>query len=303
MILLYHLIFPDDTPPDAWNAAKILRLADFKRQIHWLKKYYRIIPLDRYVSEAFYSTKPHMRNTAITFDDGYHATFDLVAPFLEAESVPVTFFINTYHLENPRLLWFVFFNALCFEKTYDKLTIDGSSYPLDSEKNCLKAWRILINLARTSGNAITFSQQFSQRYPLPDAVTDKYMGLNKEQIRQISSSMLLSAGGHTHRHPYLDQVTPERQLDEITQNKTILEELTGKPVEYFAYTGGIYNTDSITAVKRAGFKAAFAIRPDNLGAEPNYEIPRTDIYSGSLIKFILKRFGAADAAQKIGIWG
>lgn len=29
MILLYHLVFPDSTPKDAWNAGLVLRLADF----------------------------------------------------------------------------------------------------------------------------------------------------------------------------------------------------------------------------------------------------------------------------------
>ena len=91
MILLYHLVFPDTTPSDAWNAGLVLRLKDFKRQLLWLKRYYRIVSLDDYVEHVSRLGKPEPRLAAVTFDDCYSHTFRLVSPFLEGNDIPATF--------------------------------------------------------------------------------------------------------------------------------------------------------------------------------------------------------------------
>ncbi len=300
MILLYHLIFPDDTPADARNAGKVLKLKDFKRHITWLNKYFNIVSLKEHINLAADRTSSNRICIAITFDDGYQRTFDLISPFLVKEEIPVTFFVTTSHLSDDQLLWFVYFNALCFEKTYPDITISGKIYLLNSEKNCYTAWRTLINLARHSGDAIAFSRNFSRDYPLPESIVQKYLGLTEKQISEIGKSPFLALGGHTHHHPYLNQISQKIQYQEMLQNKQILERLSGKPVEHFAYTGGVYNMQSITAAKEAGFHAAFAVNPRRLNAEPLFEIPRTDIYSPSLLKLTLKVTGIVNFARRIG---
>lgn len=70
---------------------------------------------------------------------------------------------------------------------------------------------------------------------------------------------------------------------------------------YFAYTGGVYNAQSIEAVKKASFEAAFAVSPKNLSINPLYELPRTDIYSPSIMKLELKIFGLPSLLQRFGL--
>ena len=291
MILLYHLVFPDTTPSDDWNAGLVLRLKDFKRQLLWLKRYYRIVSLDDYVEHVSRLGKPEPRLAAVTFDDCYSHTFRLVSPFLEGNDIPATFFANTLHLEEDKLLWFVYFNALFFEKVYLELVIEGVRYPLTTQKECRSAWQKLIDLARASADARAYSKSVSRPYPLPDEIIARYQGLSEEQLRQIGVSPLLSLGGHTHSHPYLDQISPTEQLEEMTHNKKILEDIIGKPVIHFAYTGGIYNKDSIVAVKKAGFRSGLAVRPNQLTTELLYELPRADVYGASLLKFLIKISG------------
>lgn len=284
MILLYHLLFPDDTPADTWNAGKVMRLSQFIRQVEWLRRHYELVPLEEYLEEK----GKGRRVSAITFDDGYQRTFDLVVDYLLDNQVPVTFFANTSHLEDGKLLWFVAINALCYERVYPQLEIEGQLYPLKTEKECQIAWRRLIKDARGSGDAIKFSTDLAGRYPLPAELIEKYIGLTSAQLSMIGASPYLSLGGHTHRHPYLDQIPPREQLSEMMQNKVILEKISGKPVPYIAYTGGVYNLDSIQAAKQAGFLAALAIKPIGLDTDPLFEVPRVDIYSPSMSKFALK---------------
>jgi len=53
-----------------------------------------------------------------------------------------------------------------------------------------------------------------------------------------------------------------------SHNKGILEGISGKSLRYFAYTGGVYNAQSINAVKTAHFEAALTVIPKILAAIP-----------------------------------
>ena len=301
MILLYHLIFPDSAPQDQWNAGLVLRMRDFRRHIQWLKKHYIIVSLEEYLSDRKRDGLLSHKKIAITFDDGYRNTFDLISPFLSKEQIPVTFFATTSHLKDGELLWFVYINALCSERCYEKVIIEGQDYHLTTFETSMKAWRKLIALARESGNAIAFSRTFYQKYPLPEKIISKYAGLTKNQISSTGKSHYLEVGGHTSSHPYLDQIPKETQLTEMLENKRVLEEITQKQVRYFAYTGGVYNTDSIDAVKVAGFEAAFAITPRHLGVDEPFEMARVDIYSPDLLKLKLKVWGVVEMARWVGL--
>jgi peptidoglycan/xylan/chitin deacetylase (PgdA/CDA1 family) len=284
VIILYHLVFPDNAPRQTSNAGKVIRFSQFARQIEWLKNHYQIVALRDYLN----AMPGNRKMAAITFDDGYKTTYNLIGPFLEKVGIPATFFANTSHLEDGNLLWFVYFNALCFENTYSEIEIKGEKYPLKSEKDRSLAWRKLIDNARKSGEAIAYSRNFAAKYPLPEEVNEKFIGLSAQQFSDIGKSQMLELGGHTHQHPYLDQLSFDDQYTEITRNKTILEQASGKAIDIFAYTGGVYNHNSIRAVKQAGFKAALAIAPLDLGAEKEFEIPRVDIYSPSVLKMVVK---------------
>ncbi len=239
------------------------------------------------------------RRIVLTFDDGYRETFALISSFLIKNQVPATFFVTTSHLEDGQLLWFVYFNALCFENAYQEIVINEQGYQLTTKKERYKAWRMLIRLARDSGDAVGFSAEFTRNYPLPELITGKYLGLTGEQIAQFGGETMLRLGGHTHRHPFLDQISFRVQMDEMVKNRTLLEELSGKPVRYFAYPGGVYNEEALTAVRQVGFEAACAVKPHHLGADFRFEIPRVDIYSPSLLKLKLKVIGVGNAIQRL----
>jgi len=294
MILLYHLIFPDSTPSTAWNAGNILRLSSFQKQMLWLKRHFTIVSLTEYTGQVRSNPAYSKNHFTLTFDDGYRQVFDLVSPFLIQQGIPATFFVTSSHLQDNRLLWFVYLNALSSENVYQSLEIDGNILPLTDAKSKYSTWKRLIHLARLGQDPLGFVQKISRKYPLPEAVLRKYAGLTLEQLASFGKTDLLTLGGHTHSHPYLDQLPASGQEEQMRINKTILEEASGKPVHYFAYTGGIYNLDSIQAVKRVGFQAALAVRPLRLGADPLLELPRTGIYSPSMVKFIPKALGLGE---------
>jgi len=293
VILLYHLIFPDDTPAGSWNAGNIIRVSAFRRQLRWLRRRFSFVSLEEYV--ALLQTDPKLTKAklALTFDDGYARTYALAAPVLREEGIPTTFFANTVNRENG-LLWFVYFNALCSENAYPSVEINGVPHPLDTKRNSLRAWKALIQLARSSPDARAFADEFASKYPLPAQIQDNYAGLRSEQLAEIGASSIFSLGGHTHSHPYLDQLGQAEQREEMLLNRQILEQISGKPVSFFAYPGGVYNQSSITAAQQAGFRAAFAVTPARISADPMFEIPRNGVFSPALWKLQVKVLGLVD---------
>ncbi len=299
MILLYHLIFADSTRKDSWNAGNIIRISDFKRQLMWLKDQFEIITLENYVNLLFEGEHKVKGKYALTFDDGYKAVINLVLPFLLEEQIPATFFITTSHLEDEQLLWFVYINALCSENYYSQIEINNENYDLTTNQSRSLTWNTLIKEARESGNPIEFIKELSIKYPLSIDIHEKYAGATQNQLRRMSENSLISIGGHTYNHPYLDQITKEEQHNQIIKNKTDLEVISGKKITLFAYPSGIFNPDSIEVVKKIGFSAAFAVELINENPEKRFTIPRVGIYSSSMTKFALKTLGIHTIVRKI----
>ncbi len=84
---------------------------------------------------------------------------------------------------------------------------------------------------------------------------DKEGFLKSSEIKEMENSVI-NFGSHTQNHPYLPEISHEKQKKEITQSKIDLERLLNKPVEYFAYPSGGYNEDIIKLIQEAGYKGA-----------------------------------------------
>lgn len=97
--------------------------------------------------------------------------------------------------------------------------------------------------------------------------------MTKEQLKQLSDSGH-DVEAHTWDH---HMVTKYKGLDFDTQfvkPKKKIEEITGRPAEYFAYPFGIWNMAAIPELKKAGYKMAFILSTKRDSTEPLYTIRR-----------------------------
>ncbi|MCM8749127.1 polysaccharide deacetylase family protein [Thermomicrobiaceae bacterium CFH 74404] len=102
-------------------------------------------------------------------------------------------------------------------------------------------------------------------------------GLSDEQIRALAEQGH-EIGSHSLHHPNL-RLVPDGQLwAEVSLSKARLEEITGRPIRYFAYPGGEYDARVIAAVQAAGYDGALAAwggtrcSPERRWAEPRVEV-------------------------------
>jgi peptidoglycan/xylan/chitin deacetylase (PgdA/CDA1 family) len=97
--------------------------------------------------------------------------------------------------------------------------------------------------------------------------------MSKEEIKALADSGHIIAA-HTWDHHNVRQYKDEDWEKQLAQPKQKLEEITGKPVEYFAYPFGAWNKEAIPHIKKAGYKAAFQLTAKRDSAEPLYTIRR-----------------------------
>lgn len=110
--------------------------------------------------------------------------------------------------------------------------------------------------------------------------------MTKEQIKQLSDEGHV-IGSHTWDHHRVDRLKNENEIEyrgkkmivnewdfQLTNTKKQLEELTGKPVEYFAYPFGLWSREAIPEIEKRGYKMAFILSTARDSTQPLYTVRR-----------------------------
>ncbi|MGG7178858.1 polysaccharide deacetylase family protein [Clostridium paraputrificum] len=92
-------------------------------------------------------------------------------------------------------------------------------------------------------------------FVITNGIDDGYY-MSSAQLKEMSDYGL-DIESHTYNHLHLNQLTYEKQLEELKTSKEKLEAITGKTVISVAYPFGDLNEDSKKAVKEAGYSLAF----------------------------------------------
>ena len=111
--------------------------------------------------------------------------------------------------------------------------------------------------------------------------------MSKEQIRQLSDEGHVIAS-HTWDHHRVDRyIVGDRMIPDgkkqkkfndwdvqLGNTKKKLEEITGKPVEYFAYPFGIWSSEGIPEIQKRGYKMAYQLSTKRDSLQPLYTARR-----------------------------
>lgn len=80
--------------------------------------------------------------------------------------------------------------------------------------------------------------------------------LSTDQIKEMSKYGI-DFQSHTVDHKYLDQLSYDEQLKQVTQSREDIKKITKKDVIAIAYPYGNYNDDTVKATEAAGYSLAF----------------------------------------------
>ncbi len=97
--------------------------------------------------------------------------------------------------------------------------------------------------------------------------------MTKEQIKELSDAGH-QIGSHTWDHHMVTKYTEEDWDIQTVKTRKTLEDITGKPIEYFAYPFGLWNQAAIPALQIRDYKMAFILSTKRDSLQPLYTVRR-----------------------------
>jgi len=97
--------------------------------------------------------------------------------------------------------------------------------------------------------------------------------MTREQVKQLADEGH-TVGLHTWNHKNVKTYTEEDWPVQIEKPMAQLKQITGKPVDYFAYPFGLWNKPALEKIKEHGFKSAFQLSARRDESQPLFSIRR-----------------------------
>jgi peptidoglycan/xylan/chitin deacetylase (PgdA/CDA1 family) len=136
---------------------------------------------------------------------------------------------------------------------------------------------------------ISFDDSREEHFSIAAPILEKYgftgvnfimtIALNKkgymsnEQLKELSDRGHAIAV-HTWDHHDVRKLDDDQWDKQLKEPKLLLEKITGKPVEYFAYPFGAWNEQAAEEIKKRGYLAAFQLNQKMSAANPMFTVRR-----------------------------
>lgn len=219
IVLAYHRIEAEASDRFDLNVSHA-RLAE---HLEWLRQHASIVPLDDLL-ECDMEELPE-NAVALTFDDGYVAHLEEVAPLLVSGQISATYFVTTAGLMAPREYW------------WDQL----------------ERWDAAESDVRAMHHRLMHAQ-FDEREELQRSLRPHAESrpsrrpLLGDEVRRLASIPGMTIGAHGVHHLHLPDQPDDAKRAELRDSRRSLEAIIGRPVRIFAYPhGGVDRTTAMLA--------------------------------------------------------
>jgi len=288
VILTYHRVL--ETPDPILNQEIDVRT--FIWHIRLLKRYFNILPLAKAVLHLQQGDLPE-RAICICFDDGYADNYTNALPILNLYNIPATFFIAVGFLDGGRMWNDSIIEAIRATKTdvIDLGDLGLPCYPIASNADKQQAVISIIQNLKYLKHDDRLAQVRRITEQLAVALPSNLM-MTTKQLQECFHRGI-EVGAHTVNHMILSHLSIAEAEQEIVQSRDQLAKSLNTDIKFFAYPNGKakldYSKAHITAVKKAGFIAAFTTEWG--GAQKHhdiYQLPRIAPWDATPFRFSLR---------------
>lgn len=277
LILVYHCV----CPPGHTDPYITVSPEHFEEQIAYLGRTGMAISMDELLGYIRGTHVPKGGRILVTMDDADEGTATYAAPVLRRYGVPATVFVPTGAVGLTVGYWWHRFQFLA-----EAIKARGGSLhewlmqrdpqltTADPFRNLWKQFRLL-----SPNNRDDLLESASKAYGNPE-LPKISRPLNWDELDEMSRDGLITLGAHTVTHPMMAKLTDDELNWEVQKSREQLSTLPGYR-DVFAYPYGdpdVVNDRTITAVRNAGFTAAFINTPGTIGASTDrWALPRVGI--------------------------
>jgi peptidoglycan/xylan/chitin deacetylase (PgdA/CDA1 family) len=307
LVLLYHRVA--DEPSDPFGLC--VTPAHFAEHLQAIRRLGTPMGLGEVLAGARSGAVPD-NAICVTFDDGYLDNYTAAGPLLKAHGVPATIFFTTGADGREREWWWDELERVFLQpgELPGRLEVEfggrthvwdlGDDRVYSSEQQAAhRGWHINDGNTPTGRHGV-FRAVYRVVQPLTqperarvmdhllawgglraDQVREARRAMTPEQARELVHGGLVTAGAHTLSHPALPSQPADAKRSEIARSKRMLEAWVDGEVQGFAYPYGLYDDDTVAAVREAGF--AYACAGDHGKVRRGCDlflVPRIDVPPG-----------------------
>lgn len=303
-ILMYHGVVERPLSPRCWHQLDVAR---FRRQMEWVARRYRVLPLSEALEGLLGGTLPD-RSLSITFDDGYRNVRTTAAPVLETLGLPATVYLVTDVVGTDETLWpdrlyLAFARSAAADVHLPDLglvkrRLDGPDARASAYATSV---RVLKGLPQAEKDARLDALLDALGRAAPEDPAE-FRSLSWDDVAAMQRSGRFEWGGHSTRHEILARMPDGHVAKAIGRSHEEVATRTGVVPASFAYPNGRamdFDDRSRSALTHLGVRFALStIEGFAAPASDPLALPRLSIGSDlSFARFRLLVSGALESLR------
>ncbi len=263
-MLCYHNIVPDESVPAfspgstvSWDPAIHMSLAQFERQLGWLRKTFDLVSLEELITRLR-AGRSVRRLACLTFDDGYVGFFRWALPVLRSLRAPATVFLVAEAHETREPFWWDHPDIVrrATPERRDHWLTDGQGDP-----------------------DVIFAME--EVAAVPAELPEDLLPASLDMIRRHLGPDL-TVGAHTCRHRCLTTLSDSELHSELQRGATQLAHRLGSRPRYLAYPYGVWDSRVRDAARDAAYEAGLTLDAGHVSQRRSdfWALPRVNIPGG-----------------------
>lgn len=240
----------------------------FEQHMKYLSSKFNVISIE----EAFYlrrkGIRPDKKTITVSFDDGYLNNLQTALPIIEKYKVKTTFFVSGICSEDESyVMWS---DLVSFARHFsnrehvvvgDQVFVKTGRYELINREKNLSLYQYIKELSYAERDVVL--KEIRERYELDQHLKSLPAELrklmNRDQIRELSQSDMVTIGSHGHLHYNLGNISVQEAEHEMRISKEILSAITGKNIDLISFPDGSYTEDVKKSALSLGYKGLLAV--------------------------------------------
>ena len=286
-------------------------------QLDWIGRRFRFVSLDdlgRELSEGAPAGRPA---AAVTFDDGYRDVYEQAFPILERKGIPagvfiVTDLVGTGQAQVHDRLFLLARRA--FSRWPDparelgrllaalEIQLTGIERLARVAEDPLSAVVTLLRtLSRADVERVAEAIEADVGGDIAPPAPRGFEPLTWDMLAEMARAGV-TVGSHTRTHAWLTLASPDEVSEELGGSRAEIERRIGVKADHFAYPDGRFDTATVEAVARAGYRFGYTTCTHRDARSPLLTIPRRMLWEHACVDAVNRFSPAILSCNLHGVW-
>ncbi len=238
---------------------------ELESQLHYLKRNFKIVSLETMVDRLAAGANPAANEIVLSFDDGLRNNLIVVYPLLQKLHIPATFFVCPGLIGSGKWLWNHEVRSRLQTLNHADLIVLAKALAAPSASvEAIVRWMKKLCPAERR-HAETMVQQATAGFRPTAQQYAAFDIMDWDELLSLDPK-LITIGSHTVSHPILTNLPDNEVEREVRDSRQQLEQRLQRPVNFFCYPNGSYDSRAYQAVKSV-YRAAVTTESGVVGGK------------------------------------